>query len=86
MTILPTTLPTIWPLQEGEPPTPAAEAIAALVELTCNAMTDAEPVLAQIGAAPDASPEAIELAVTLQRMLADALAVAVELQELVANP
>ena len=85
MQILHKKLPTIWPLQVGECPTPAAEAIAALVELTCNAMTDAEPVLAQLGAAPDASPETIELAVLLQRMLADALAVAVELQELVGD-
>jgi hypothetical protein len=62
-------------------PTPAAEAALALLELTYNAMTDAEPVLAQIGRAPDASPAAIELAVKLQRMLTDALAVSVELRE-----
>ena len=79
MTILPTTLPTIWPLQEGEPPTPAAEAIAALVELTCNAMTDAQAPLAQLGAAPDATPEAIELALQLQQLLAEAVELAVEL-------
>ena len=85
MTILPT-LPAAWPLQPGGTPTPASEPALALVELTRDARDDAQAMLAQLGAAPDASPEAIELAVTLQRMLADALAVAVELQELVANP
>lgn len=85
MTILPT-LPAPWPLQPGEQPTPAAEAALALLELTYNAQASAEPVLAQIGRAPDASPEAIELAVTLQRMLTDCLAVAVELKELAGNP
>ena len=82
MQILHKKLPTIWPLQEGEPPCPAHEAIAALVELTADAMADAEPMLAQLGAS-DATPEAIALGLQLQRMLADALAVAVELQALV---
>ena len=67
-------------------PTPAAKAALALLELTYNAMTDAEPVLAQIGRAADASPAAIELALKLQRMLTDALAVAVELKALAGNP
>ena len=73
------TLPTIWPLQEGEPPTPAAEAALALLELASDAQADAEPMLAQLGAAPDARPEAIELALQLQQLLAETVAVAAEL-------
>ena len=73
------TLPTIWPLQEGEPPTPAAEAALALLELASDAQADAEPMLAQLGAAPDATPAAIELGLKLQQQLADVAATAAEL-------
>jgi hypothetical protein len=78
MTILPT-LPAAWPLQPGENPTPASEPALALVELTRDARDDAALMLAQIGAAPDATPEAIELGMQLQQLLADAVTLAVEL-------
>ena len=78
MTILPTTLPTIWPLQVGECPTPAAEAAAALVELATDAQADAQAMLAQLGAA-DASPAAIALGLKMQQQLADLAATAAEL-------
>ena len=79
MQILHKKLPTIWPLQEGEPPTPAAEAALALLELASDAQADAEPMLAQLGAAPDATPAAIELGLKLQQQLADVAATAAEL-------
>ena len=79
MTILPTTLPTIWPLQEGEPPTPASEPALALVQLTRDARDDAALMLAQIGAAPDATPAAIALGLKMQQQLADLAATAAEL-------
>lgn len=73
------TLPAAWPLQPGEKPTPASEPALALVQLTRDARDDAALMLAQIGAAPDATPAAIELALRLQELLAEAVAVAVEL-------
>ncbi|MCP9913734.1 hypothetical protein KBZ07_10025 [Cyanobium sp. BA20m-14] len=79
MQILHKKLPTIWPLQVGEPPTPASEPALALVELTRDARDDAQVMLAQIGAAPDATPAAIELALQLQQLLAEAVALAVAL-------
>ena len=78
MQILHKKLPTIWPLQEGEPPTPAAEAALALLELASDAQADAEPMLAQLGAAPDATPAAITTALRLQQLLAEAVELAVE--------
>lgn len=78
MTIL-TTLPAPWPLQPGEQPTPASEPALSLVELTRDARDDAQVMLAQLGGAPDATPEAIELGLRLQELLAEAVAVAVEL-------
>ena len=78
MTILPT-LPAAWPLQPGEKPTPASEPALALAELTRDARDDAALMLAQLGAAPDVSPAAIELAVALQQLLADAVELAVAL-------
>ena len=78
MTILPT-LPAAWPLQPGEKPTPAAEGAAALLELATDARDDAQAMLAQLGAAPDATPAAIELAIRLQQLLAEAVELAVAL-------
>ena len=83
MQILHKKLPIIWPLQVGECPTPAAEAAAALLELATDARDDAQAMLAQLGAAPDATPEAIELGLKLQAALSEAAALAAEL---VANP
>ncbi len=73
------TLPPIWPPQPGEPITPAHEAAEALVDLIANARVDAMPVLAQLGAATDATPEAIALALRVQALLADALVLAEDL-------
>jgi hypothetical protein len=73
------TLPPIWPLQPDEPITPAHEAAEALVDVIANARVDAMPVLAQLGAAPDATPEAIALALKVQGLLADALVLAEDL-------
>ena len=78
MTILPT-LPAAWPLQPGEQPTPASEPALALVELTRDARDDAALMLAQIGAAPDATPAAIALGLKMQQQLADLAATAAEL-------
>lgn len=72
MTILTTTLPAIWNLQSGERPTPAHEAAAALLELASHAAEDARPMLAQLSAASDATPDAIALGLQLQQLLADA--------------
>jgi len=73
------TLPPLWAPQPGEPITPAAEAAEALVDVIAQARADAMPVLAQLGAAPDATPEAIALALKVQGLLADALALAEDL-------
>jgi hypothetical protein len=73
------TLPPIWPLQPGEPITPAHEAAEALADVIAQARADAMPVLAQLGAAPDATPEAIALALKVQALLADALVLAEDL-------
>jgi hypothetical protein len=73
-------LPPIWSLQPDESPTPAHEAAAALLELASDTQADAAPMLAQLGAAPDVSPEAIALGLRLQQLLTDAAAVAGELQ------
>jgi hypothetical protein len=78
MTIL-ATLPAPWPLQPGETPTPAAEAAAALVELATDAQADAAPMLAQLSAADDVTPAAIELGMKMQQQLADVAATAAEL-------
>jgi hypothetical protein len=78
MQILHKKLPTIWPLQVGECPTPAAEAAAALLELTTDAQADAQAMLAQLGAAPDATPAAITTALQLQELLAEVVELAVE--------
>jgi hypothetical protein len=74
-----TTLPPIWPPQPGEPITPAHEAAEALVDVIAQARADAMPVLAQLGAAPDATPEAIAMALRVQALLADALVLAEDL-------
>jgi hypothetical protein len=73
------TLPPIWPPQPGEPITPANEAAEALADVIAQARADAMPVLAQLGAAPDATPEAIALALKVQGLLADALVLAEDL-------
>ncbi len=66
-----TTLPEMGPLQPGEQPCPAAEAAFALVEIAAAATDDAEGPLAQLGAAPDVTPEAVALGVRLRQLLAD---------------
>ena len=78
MTIL-ATLPAPWPLQPGETPAPASEPALALLELATDARDDAALMLAQLGAAPDVSPAAIELAIRLQQLLAEAVELAVAL-------
>jgi hypothetical protein len=67
-----TDLPEPWPLQPGEHPCPAAEAAAALLEIAAAASDDAEAPLAQLGAAFDASPAAIELGIRLRNLLSQA--------------
>lgn len=84
MQILHKKLPTIWPLQVGECPTPAAEAAAALLELATDAQADAQAMLAQLGAA-DATPAAIALGLKLQQQLADVAATAAELRVVVGD-
>ncbi len=73
------TLPPIWAPQPGEPITPANEAAEALLNVIAQARADAMPVLAQLGAAPDATPEAIAMALRVQALLADALVAAEDL-------
>ena len=67
-----TTLPPPWPLQPGELPCPAAEAAAAAMEATADAADAAEGPLAQLGAAPDVTPDAIALGVQLRQLLQQA--------------
>ena len=74
-----TTLPELWPLQPGEQPTPAAEAAFAALEIAAAASDDAEGPLAQLGAAPDVTPEAIALGIQLRNLLTQAAAVADQL-------
>lgn len=73
------TLPAIWAPQPGEPITSAHEAAAALLALVSDAGADAQPMLAQLGAAADATPAAIALGVRLQEHLAAVAALAGEL-------
>jgi hypothetical protein len=74
-----TTLPELWRLQPGEPQPVATEAVAALVEIAADASDDAEGPLAQLGAAPDVTPEAVELGVKLRQLLQQAAATADQL-------
>ncbi|MCP9902510.1 hypothetical protein KBZ12_18070 [Cyanobium sp. Cruz CV13-4-11] len=74
-----TTLPELWPLQPGEPLPVAAEAAFAVLEIAAAASDDAEGPLAQLGAAPDVTPEAVELGVRLRQLLAEAAATADQL-------
>lgn len=85
MQILHKKLPTIWPMQVGECPTPAAEAAAALLELATDALADAEPMLAQLSAAADVTPAAIALGLKLQQQLTDVAATAAELRVVVGD-
>ena len=71
MTIV-TTLPQLWPLQPGELPTPAHEAANAAMELAADAADAAEGPLAQLGGAPDVSPEAVALGIKLRQLLQQA--------------
>ena len=77
-----TDLPEAWPLQPDEYPCPAAEAAVALVEIAAAAADDAEPCLAQLGAALDVTPEAVALGVRLRNQLAQAAATADQLAAL----
>jgi hypothetical protein len=72
-------LPPAFALQPGEEPCPAAEAAFALVEIAAAASDDAEGPLAQLGAAPDVTPAAVELGVTLRNLLSQAAATADQL-------
>ena len=74
-----TTLPEPFALQPGEQPCPASEAAFALVEIAAAASDDAEAPLAQLGAALDVTPEAVELGVRLRQLLAEAAATADQL-------
>ena len=74
-----TDLPEMWALQPGEKPCPAAEAAAALLEIAAAASDDTEPCLAQLGAAPDVTPEVVALGVTLRNLLAQVLETADQL-------
>ena len=74
-----TTLPELWPLQPGEQPTPAAEAAFAVLEIAAAASDDLEGPLTQLGAAPDVTPEAVALSITLRNLLSQAAATADEL-------
>jgi hypothetical protein len=77
-----TTLPTPFALQPGELPCPAHEAANGAMEAATDAVDAAEGPLAQLGAAPDVTPEAIGLGIQLRQLLqqaaqtADALAAA----------
>jgi len=66
------TLPAPFALQPGELPTPAHEAANAAMELATDAADAAEGPLAQLGAAPDATPEVIALGVKLRQLLQQA--------------
>jgi len=61
-------------------PDSADEAAAALVDVITDAQADAMPVLAQLNAAPDATPEAIGLALRVQEDLAAVAALVKEMQ------
>jgi len=63
------------------PPTDAAEAAFALVEIAAAASDDTEGPLAQLGAAPEVTPEAVDLGVTLRNLLSQAAATADQLAE-----
>jgi hypothetical protein len=79
MTTLHTDLPEAWTLQPGETPCPAAEAAAALLEIAAAAVDDAEPCLAQLGAAPDVTPEVVALGIELRNHLAQGALMAEQL-------
>jgi len=76
----PATLPTCWPLQPGETPCTAAGAAGDLQQLITDTTADAEPMLAQLGAAPELTDQARELGLRLQQQLALALRIAAELR------
>jgi hypothetical protein len=79
MTTLFTELPHAFALQPGEEPCPAAEAAAGVLESVAAAVEDAEPCFAQLGAAPDVTPEAVALGITLHNLLSQAAVTADEL-------
>ena len=58
-----------WSLQPGEVPCPAHEAANALADLISEAAEDAEPIFAQLKAAPDATPEALLECLRLRQLL-----------------
>ena len=69
----PNTLPTSWPMWPGEEPSPAHESAGSLLGLVSDAAADAEPMLAQLGAAPDLTGTAYQLGVRLREQLAQVL-------------
>jgi hypothetical protein len=68
-----------WSLQPGEVPCPAHEAANALADLISEAAEDAEPIFAQLKAAPDATPEELDLSLQLRQLLTGAAVVAQQL-------
>jgi hypothetical protein len=74
-----TTLPAPFALQPDEEPCLASAVAPDLVTLAAEAAEDAEPMLAQLGAAPDVTPEAVALGVILRNLLSQAAAVADQL-------
>jgi hypothetical protein len=78
------TLPAPLELSPGTFHCPAREAANALAELARDTQADAVAMLAQLGAAPDVTPQAIAIGLKLQQLLADLVAVAGELQAVAA--
>lgn len=74
------TLPAMWELDPGEDPCPAREPSSSLLELLEDAHHDSQAMLAQLGAAPDLTAPARDLAMQLQQQITDALATAKALQ------
>lgn len=78
----PNTLPTSWPMWPGEEPSPAHESAGSLLGLVSDAAADAEPILAQLRAAPDLTGTAHHLGVRLREQLAQAVVTAAALREM----
>jgi hypothetical protein len=76
----PATLPSMWPLQPGETPCTAAGAAGDLQQLITDTSHDTAAMLAQLGAAPELTDPARELALRLQRLIAEAMETAEELR------
>jgi uncharacterized protein (DUF1501 family) len=75
------TLPICWELAPGEDPATTAEAASALLQLLNDTSADAEPCLAQLGAAPDLTDQARDLGLQLQALIEQARQVAQALEQ-----